>query len=358
MLLDLFAWLERYDSGFQVFHYLTVRGTAALLTALVIGMVIGPYFIRRLQFHSIGETIRDEVLSAHAPKKGTPTMGGVLILFSMLLSVLLWGSWSNRYLWILIATTVLYAAIGAFDDIWKLRSRQGIHAGTKFLLQAIVGAAIATVLYAGATIPQETMFLAPVFKEWQFDLGIWFVPLATFLLVLMSNAVNLTDGLDGLAMMPAVLIAGGLGVFAYATGHSEIAAYLDIAHIPQAGEIIVYCAALVGAGLGFLWFNAYPAQVFMGDVGALAIGAALGAIAIILRQEIVLLVMAGVFLVEVLSVVLQVASFRLTGKRVFAMAPLHHHFELRGWPEPRIAVRFWIITFILVLVGLSTLKIR
>ena len=358
MLLDLFAWLEQYDSGFAVFRYLTVRGIAALLTALGIALLIGPAAIRQLSARRIGETIRGDGVAAHQAKRGTPTMGGLLILLALSGSALLWSSWDNRYLWLLLATTAAFAAIGALDDFWKLRARQGIRARTKFLLQAAAGAAVGWALYATAVDPVETRLLFPVFKEWQFDLGPWFVPLAAFMLVLMSNAVNLTDGLDGLAVMPVVLIAGGLAVFAYATGHSEFAAYLGIAHVPQAGEMIVYCAALVGAGLGFLWFNTYPAQVFMGDLGALATGAALGAVAVILRQEIVLLVMAGVLMMEILSVVLQVASFRLTGRRLFAMAPLHHHFELRGWPEPRIAVRFWIITLILVLVGLATLKIR
>ena len=358
MLLDLFAYLERFDPGFSVFRYLTVRGILALLTALGIALLIGPAVIRWLQSRRIGETVRGDGPASHQSKSGTPTMGGVLIILALLGSALLWGSWENRYLWTLICVTVLYAMIGILDDFCKFRNGRGITARLKFTLQVLVGTGVALALYASATDPVETRMLFPVIKEWQFDLGWAFVPVTVFMLVLMSNAVNLTDGLDGLAIMPSVLIAGGLGVFAYATGHVNFAEYLGIAYVPLAGEIIVYCAALVGAGLGFLWFNTYPAQVFMGDIGALAIGAALGAAAVMLRQEIALLLMAGVFVVETLSVVLQVISFRLTGRRIFAMAPLHHHFELRGWPEPRIAVRFWIITVVLVLLGLATLKIR
>ena len=358
MLLEVFSWLERFDPGFSLFQYLTVRGILALLTALGIALVIGPAVIRWLQARDIGETVRDDGPASHRSKDGTPTMGGVLIILALLGSVLLWGSWGNRYLWVLMAVTVLYALIGILDDFYKFRNGRGITARLKFSLQVLVGVAVAFALYASATDPVETRLVFPVIKEWQFDLGWVFVPLAAFMLVLMSNAVNLTDGLDGLATMPSVLIAGGLGVYAYATGHAQFAEYLGIAHVPLAGEMIVYCAALVGAGLGFLWFNTYPAQVFMGDVGALAIGAALGAVAVMLRQEIVLIVMAGVMMMEILSVVLQVVSFRLTGRRIFAMAPLHHHFELRGWPEPRIAVRFWIITVVLVMLGLATLKVR
>ena len=358
MLLELFAALERIDTGFALFQYLTVRGILALLTALGIALVTGPAIIRALQARGLQETVREEVPDSHDVKDGTPTMGGILIILALLGSVLLWGAWDNRYLWILVGVTVLYALIGMLDDFCKLRRGKGISARLKFSLQVLVGTAIAMALYFSATDPVETTLVFPVIKEWQFGLGWGFVPLAVFMLVLMSNAVNLTDGLDGLAIMPTVLIAGGLGVFAYASGHAEFSDYLGIAHVPLAGELIVYCAALVGAGLGFLWFNTHPAQVFMGDVGALAIGAALGALAVMLRQEIVLLLMAGVMIMETLSVVLQVLSFRLTGRRIFAMAPLHHHFELRGWPEQRIAVRFWIITVVLVLVGLATLKIR
>ncbi len=358
MLLDLFVWLEQFESGFALFRYLTVRGIAALLTALALALLIGPVAIRRLRMRSIGEKVRDDGPASHQIKNGTPTMGGVLIVLALLGSVLLWGSWDSRHLWVLVAVTVLYALIGMLDDFWKLRRGRGITARLKFSLQVLAGTGIAMALYLSATDPVETRMFFPVVKEWQFDLGWMFVPLAAFMLVLMSNAVNLTDGLDGLAIMPAVMVAGGLGVFAYATGHVAFANYLGIPHVPMAGEMIVYCAALVGAGLGFLWFNTYPAQVFMGDVGALAIGAALGALAVMLRQEIVLLLMAGVMMMETLSVAIQVVSFRLTRRRIFAMAPLHHHFELRGWPEPRIAVRFWIITLVLVLLGLATLKVR
>ncbi len=358
MLLELFAWLENYDQGFSVFQYLTVRGIMALLTAFVLALLIGPSAIRWLKTKRISETIREDGPSSHQSKSGTPTMGGMFIVLAIIGSVLLWGPWDSRHLWVLIAVTIAYASIGLLDDMLKLRHGKGITARLKFFLQVLAGTAIAMVLYVSAVDPVETRMFFPVIKEWQFDMGWVFVPVAVFMLVLMSNAVNLTDGLDGLAVMPSVLIAGGLGIFAYATGHTAFADYLGIPYVPDAGEMIVYCAALVGAGLGFLWFNTHPAQVFMGDVGALAIGAALGAISVMLRQEIVLLVMAGVMVMEAASVVMQVASFRLTGRRIFKMAPLHHHFELMGWPESRIAVRFWIITLVLVLVGLATLKIR
>ena len=358
MLVELFAWLEQFESGFAVFQYLTVRGIASVLTALGIALLIGPMMIRKLQARGIGETVRDDGPASHQSKAGTPTMGGVLIILALVGSTLLWGSWDNRYLWVLLASTIGFALIGAFDDYSKLRWKRGTRARVKFLLQVALGMAVAMTLYMTAVDSIETRLMFPVVKEWQFDLGGWFVPLAVFMVVLMSNAVNLTDGLDGLAIMPCVLIAGGLGVFSYTAGHAAFAQYLGIGHVPEAGELIVYCAALVGAGLGFLWFNTYPAQVFMGDVGALAVGAALGVVAIIIRQEIVLLIMAGVMMLEVVSVVVQVISFRLTGRRPFAMAPIHHHFELRGWPEPRIVVRFWIITLMLVLLGLATLKVR
>ena len=358
MLLDLFVWLESVDQGFAVFQYLTVRGIFALLTALAIELLIGSWVIRRLELGNFGETVREDGPQSHQAKTGTPTMGGVLILMSLLGSVMLWGSWDSRHLWVLGVVTVLYALIGLLDDTQKLRRGRGISARLKFSLQMVFGAAVGWFLFASATETVETQFLFPVIKEWQFALGLWLIPLTAFMLTLMSNAVNLTDGLDGLAIMPTVMVAAGLGVFAYTTGHAEFAQYLGIAHVPRAGEMVIYCAALIGAGLGFLWFNTYPAQVFMGDIGALALGAALGALAVMLRQEIVLLIMAGVMMMETLSVVLQVLSYRLTGRRIFAMAPLHHHFELRGWPEPRIAVRFWIITLVLVLAGLATLKLR
>ncbi len=358
MLLELFAWLESVDQGFAVFQYLTVRGVAALLTALGIALLIGPWLIRRLQDRRIGEIVRDDGPSSHQSKSGTPTMGGVLILLALLVSVLLWGTWSSRHLVVLLAVTVAYALIGMLDDYLKLSRGRGISARLKFSLQVAFGAAVGWFLFATAVDPVETRFFFPVIKEWQFELGWLLIPLTAFMLTLMSNAANLTDGLDGLTIAPTVLIAGGLGAFAYVTGHVEFAAYLGIPHVPMAGEMMIYCTALVGAGLGFLWFNTYPAQVFMGDIGALALGAALGALAVMLRQEIVLMLMAGVMMMETLSVVLQVVSYRLTGRRIFAMAPLHHHFELRGWPEPRIAVRFWIITMVLVLLGLSTLKLR
>ncbi|MCW8948158.1 MAG: phospho-N-acetylmuramoyl-pentapeptide-transferase, partial [Sedimenticola sp.] len=275
-------------------------------------------------------------------------------------STLLWANLNNRYVWVVVLVTLLFGVIGFYDDYKKLvlNDSRGLSARYKYLWQSLVGAGAAYILFATSTTPAETQLIIPFFKQIVIDMGPWFVVLGYFVIVGTSNAVNLTDGLDGLAIMPTVLVAGALGIFAYASGHAQIASYLLIPHLPGVGEMVIFCGALVGAGLGFLWFNAYPAQVFMGDVGALALGAALGVVAVIVRQELVLLIMGGVFVMETVSVMLQVASFKLTGRRIFRMAPLHHHFELKGWPEPRVIVRFWIITVILVLVGLASLKIR
>ena len=360
MLLYLFEYLQQYHSAFNVFNYLTLRGIMSVLTALVICFVTGPIMIRRLADFSVSQVIRDDGPETHHLKAGTPTMGGAFLLLSILISTLLWADLNNRYIWIVCFVTISFGTIGAIDDIKKLLqgSSAGLSAKMKYLLQSIIGFIAAWWLISTAQLPAETNLYVPFFKNIVIHLGPWFILLTYFVIVGSSNAVNLTDGLDGLAIMPVAMVAGALGIFAYVSGHVTFSDYLGIPHLPLSGELIIFCAAIVGAGLGFLWFNAYPAQVFMGDVGALALGAALGTVAVMVRQEIVLVVMGGVFVVETLSVMIQVASFKLTGKRIFQMAPLHHHFELRGWPEPRVIVRFWIITFILVMVGLATLKIR
>ncbi len=360
MLLYLTDLLARWDSAFFVFRYLTLRAILGVLTALVIAFLVGPTMIRRLRAYHIGQTVRDDGPQTHLSKAGTPTMGGALILVAVTVSTLLWADVTNRYVWLVLIVTLLFGAIGLLDDYRKLvlRDPKGLPARHKYLLQSLVGLVAALVLYLGARAPVETALLVPYLKDVSLQLGPGFVVLAYFVIVGASNAVNLTDGLDGLAVLPIVMVAGALGIFAYASGHADFANYLKIPHLAGSGELVVFCAALVGAGLGFLWFNTYPAQVFMGDVGALALGAALGLVAVVVRQELVLFIMGGLFVMETLSVVIQVASFKLTGRRVFRMAPLHHHFELQGWPEPRVIVRLWIVTFILVLIGLASLKIR
>ncbi len=360
MLLYLAEYLARFHSGFNVFQYLTLRAILGVLTALAISLLLGPAMIRRLSLLKIGQKVRDDGPQSHLSKAGTPTMGGALILASIAIATLLWGNLGNRAVWVVLSVTLLFGLIGGVDDYLKLKygNSKGLPARTKFFWQSVVGLSTALFLYLGATLPAETQLLVPFLKDVAPELGLLFIPLAYLVIVGTSNAVNLTDGLDGLAIMPTVLISAALGIFAYASGNIVIAQYLHIPYLPGAGEIAVFCGALVGAGLGFLWFNTYPAQVFMGDIGALGLGAALGVIAVLVRQEIVLFIMAGVFVMEALSVMLQVASFKLTGKRIFRMAPLHHHFELKGWPEPRVIVRFWIITVVLVLIGLASLKIR
>jgi phospho-N-acetylmuramoyl-pentapeptide-transferase len=360
MLLILAELLEGHFDVFRVFHYLTFRGILGVLTALVISFMVGPAMIRQLSKYKIGQSVRDDGPKSHFSKAGTPTMGGTLILVSIAVSTLLWADLSNRYVWVTLLVTLAFGVIGFIDDYKKLvlRNSKGLAARHKYLWQSIFGIAAALFLYNTASVATETQFIVPFFKQIVWNMGWAYPVLAYFVIVGSSNAVNLTDGLDGLAIMPTVLVGGALGIFAYASGNAVFAEYLGIPHIPKAGELVVFCGALVGAGLGFLWFNAYPAMVFMGDVGALALGAALGVLAILVRQEIVLMIMGGVFVMETLSVMLQVLSFKLTGRRIFRMAPIHHHFELKGWPEPRVIVRFWIITVILVLFGLATLKLR
>ncbi len=361
MLLALFQWLAQDVRAFNVFSYITLRAVLATLTALVISFMVGPLMIKKLTAYKIGQAVRDDGPQTHLVKAGTPTMGGALILVAIAVSTLLWADLNNRYVWVVLATTLGFGVVGWVDDYRKVvyRNPKGLSARAKLFWQALIAAAVVAFLGLTATLPAQTVLIVPFFKLIAIPLGVaGFMVLAWLVIVGTSNAVNLTDGLDGLAIMPTVMVAGALAIFAYVAGHLVFARYLGIPHIPGAGELAVFCAAMVGAGLGFLWFNAYPAEVFMGDVGALALGAALGVVAVIVRQEIVLFVMGGVFVVETLSVMLQVASFKLTGKRIFRMAPLHHHYELKGWKENQVVVRFWIISMMLVLVGLSTLKLR
>jgi phospho-N-acetylmuramoyl-pentapeptide-transferase len=365
MLLELFRWLEQLQSVFGLFGYLTFRGILAALTSLALSLWWGPYIIDRLRQLKGGQPIRKDGPQSHFSKAGTPTMGGALILLTVTASVLLWGDLRNRYVWTVLVTMVAFGAIGWWDDWIKIvkRDPNGMRSRTKYALQSVFGLAVGLFLYYTADAPAATTLYIPFFKNVALPLAgiagaIFFVGIAYFWIVGFSNAVNLTDGLDGLAIMPTVLVACALGVFAYASGNAVFSEYLGIPKVPGAGELVIICAAIAGAGLGFLWFNTYPAMVFMGDIGALALGAVLGLIAVIVRQELILVVMGGIFVVETLSVMIQVASFKLTGKRVFRMAPIHHHFELKGWPEPRVIVRFWIISVVLVLVGLATLKVR
>ncbi|MDR5891622.1 MULTISPECIES: phospho-N-acetylmuramoyl-pentapeptide-transferase [Halomonas] len=360
MLLYLAELLAQRFSAFNVFNYLTLRMILGTLTALVLCLWLGPVMIRRLVERQIGQAVRDDGPQTHLSKAGTPTMGGAMILMAIAVSTLLWGDLGNHYVWIVLGVTLGFGAIGWVDDYRKVveKNPRGLPARWKYLWQSVIGLAAAVLLYATAASPVETSLIVPLFKDVVLPMGVFFIVLTYFVIVGSSNAVNLTDGLDGLAIMPTVLVAMGLAVFAYASGNAVFANYLQIPFIPGSGELAVFCATIAGAGLGFLWFNTYPAQVFMGDVGALALGAALGVVAVIVRQEIVLFIMGGIFVMETVSVILQVGSYKLTGRRIFRMAPLHHHYELKGWPEPRVIVRFWIITVVLVLIGLATLKVR
>lgn len=360
MFLWLFAWLAGFNPDFNVFGYITLRSILGALTALLISLFLGPAFIRRLVRKQVGQPIRELGPQSHFSKAGTPTMGGALILFSIVLSTLLWADLGNRYVWVVLLVTLAFGLIGWLDDYRKLvlQDSRGLPARWKYLAQSVFGLAAALYLYSTANVPAATTLIMPFFKGVAIPLGVFYVVTTYFMVVGFSNAVNLTDGLDGLAIMPSVFVAAALGIFAYVAGNSVFSNYLATPSIPGAGELSIFCGALAGAGLGFLWFNTYPAQIFMGDIGALAVGAALGLIAVIVRQELVFILMAGVFVMETVSVILQVASFKLTGKRIFRMAPIHHHFELKGWPEPRVIVRFWIISVILVLAGLATLKLR
>ncbi len=361
MLLWLFQMLGEDISVFNVFSYITLRAVMAVLTALVISFVVGPWMIDRLKIMKFGQAVRDDGPQSHLVKAGTPTMGGALILTAVAVSTFLWMDLTNKYVWVALLTTLGFGIVGWVDDYKKIvhRNPKGLVARWKYFWQSVFGLGAAIYIATSTDLPAQTELIVPFFKNVVIPLGVvGFVVLTYFVIVGSSNAVNLTDGLDGLAILPTVMVASALGIFAYVAGHAVFAKYLGVPHIPGAGELVVFCAAIAGAGLAFLWFNAYPAEVFMGDVGALALGAALGVVAVIVRQEIVLFIMGGVFVVETLSVIIQVASFKTTGKRVFRMAPLHHHYELKGWKETQVVVRFWIITMMLVLIGLSTLKLR
>lgn len=360
MLLYLTNYLAQFESGFNVFSYLTMRAILGALTALIISFVIGPRMIARLSKNQVGQPVREDGPSTHLPKAGTPTMGGALILTAIVVSTILWADLENHFIWVVLFVTLAFGIIGYIDDYKKLilQNPAGLSAKKKFFWQSIAALAAGIALYVLADSEANTALLIPYFKDLSIPLGMFQIFVTYIFIVGFSNAVNLTDGLDGLAIMPTVLVGGALGVFAYVTGNINFSEYLDIPYVPGTGEVMVFCAALAGAGLGFLWFNTYPAQVFMGDIGALSLGAALGVVAVVVRQEIVLAIMGGVFVVETVSVIIQVASFKLTGRRVFRMAPLHHHFELKGWAEPKVIVRFWIITVILVLIGLASLKVR
>ncbi len=363
MLLELFQWLgkDMQIRPFNVFQYITLRTVLSAMTALAISFLIGPRMIRKLTDMKIGQSVRDDGPQSHLIKAGTPTMGGALILVSVAITTLLWGDLENRYVWACLVTTIGFGVIGWVDDYRKVvhRNPKGLSAGKKLFWQTVIALLALSYLAYRANLPQQTDLIVPFFKTVAIPLGtIGFIILGWFVVVGFSNAVNLTDGLDGLAIMPTVMVASALAIFAYVAGNKVFSTYLGVPYIQGAGELAIFCGAIAGAGLAFLWFNAYPAEVFMGDVGALALGGALGLIAVVCRQEIVLIIMGGVFVVETLSVIIQVVSFKLTGKRVFRMAPLHHHYELKGWKENQVVVRFWIITMLLVLFGLSTLKLR
>jgi phospho-N-acetylmuramoyl-pentapeptide-transferase len=360
MLLWLAEYLVQYHTGFGVFQYITLRTILGALTSLFIALVIGPVLIGYLSKYKVGQSVRDDGPQSHFVKAGTPTMGGLLIIISIAFSTLCWADLTNRYVLIVCIVTLAFGVIGYIDDYRKVvqQNPRGLPARWKYLWQSVIGLSAALFLFFTAETVVETQLIVPFIKTVTIDLGWVFIILTYFVVVGSSNAVNLTDGLDGLAILPAVMVAAGLAIFAYASGNFRFAEYLGIPYVSGVGEVCVFLGAMVGAGLGFLWFNTYPAQVFMGDIGALALGAALGIVAVVVRQELVLFIMGGVFVIETVSVILQVTSFKLTGKRIFRMAPLHHHYELKGWPEPRVIVRFWIITFILVLVGLASLKIR
>ncbi|WP_448565665.1 phospho-N-acetylmuramoyl-pentapeptide-transferase [Thalassotalea ganghwensis] len=360
MLLWLGEYLTQYFSVFNVFSYLTFRAIVSTLTALGLSLYFGPKLIRALQKMQIGQTVRDDGPESHLSKSGTPTMGGVLILAAIIISVLLWADLTNLYVWAVLFVVASFGIIGFVDDYRKVirKDSNGLIARWKYFWQTVIGFTVAFFLYASAQSPQETALIVPFIKDIMPQLGVFYIFLAYFVIVGTSNAVNLTDGLDGLAIVPTIMVASAFAVFAYVTGNVNFSAYLNIPYIAQTSELVVVCTAIVGAGLGFLWFNTYPAQVFMGDVGSLALGAALGVIAVLVRQELVLFIMGGVFVMETLSVILQVGSYKLRGQRVFRMAPIHHHYELKGWPEPRVIVRFWIISLVLVLIGLATLKLR
>tara|TARA_A100001011_G_scaffold171298_1_gene180152 strand:+ start:772 stop:1854 length:1083 start_codon:yes stop_codon:yes gene_type:complete len=360
MLLWLTDYLSDFVRAFSVFQYLTLRSMVSAMTALLLSLIIGPIFIEKLSRQQIGQRVRLDGPESHLAKDGTPTMGGGLIIVVITIATLFWGDLSNRYIWLVLSVTCAFGLIGWLDDYLKIRRQNsdGLPARWKIFWQTVIALLASSYLYTTADMAIQTDLIVPFFKEVALPLGIGFIIFSVLMLVGMSNAVNLTDGLDGLAILPTVMVGGGLGLIAYLVGNSEHSTYLQIPYIPGTGELSVFCGALIGAGLGFLWFNTYPAQVFMGDVGSLALGAALAIVAIVIRHEIVLLIMGGLFVLETASVIVQVISYRFTGRRVFRMAPIHHHFELKGWAEPKVIVRFWIITVVLVTIGISSLKLR
>ena len=358
MFLYILDFLNDINSSFSVFEYITLRAILSIITALLISLLLGPYIIKKFHIYNLSEVIREDGPSTHLKKSGTPTMGGLLILTSLLISTLLWANLENKYILYLIFITLSFGFIGFLDDYRKLIKKKGISAKSKIIMQLIVAGIISLIMFSLIEDRQEQQLIIPFLKNIIIDLEIFYIPLVMLVIISTSNAVNLTDGLDGLAIMPIVLVSGALGIFAYLSGNINFSEYLLIPYIKDSGEITIFIGAIVGSGLGFLWFNSYPAQVFMGDVGALALGAAVGLIAIIVRQEIVLVIMGGIFVVEALSVIIQVLSFKFRNKRIFLMAPFHHHFEQKGWAEPKVVVRFWIISFILILIGLATLKLR
>lgn len=361
MLYWLTQLLQGQYHAFRVFQYITFRSILAALTALLVGLFAGPLMIKWLRNLQIGQMVRDDGPQSHLSKAGTPTMGGVLILLAITISTLLWGDLREPALWLVLLTTLSFGVIGWVDDYRKVvrKNSKGLSSRAKYFWQSLAALMAVGILYSIATLPVQTQLSIPFFKDWLIPLGLFFPVLAYFVIVGTSNAVNLTDGLDGLAIMPIVMVAGALGIFTYASSNAVYAHYLSIPFVPDTGELTIFCSAIVGAGLGFLWYNTYPAQVFMGDVGSLALGAALGIVAVMVRQELVLLIMGGLFVLETLSVILQVGYFKYSGgKRLFKMAPIHHHFELKGWSEPKVIVRFWILTVVFVLCGLATLKLR
>ena len=360
MLLPFLDFLAESYGPFRIFNYFTFRAILATLTSLIFCLVFGKYFISFLERRNFGQVIRELGPEKHYEKKGTPTMGGILILAAVTFSCLCWGDFGNRYLWVMIFLIISFGTLGFLDDFLKLKfnSSDGLSAKMKIFWQILFASIIVTYLYLSHSIPQEISLFLPFLKDFALNLGIFFIFFSVFVIIGTSNAVNLTDGLDGLAIMPSVMVAGGLGIIAYISGNIIFAEYLNIVYLPGTEELLIICGTIIGAGIGFLWFNTYPAQIFMGDVGSLSLGAALGGMAVILRQEVILAIMGGVFVIEALSVIIQVTSFKLTGKRVFKMSPIHHHFELSGWAEPKIIVRFWIITLILVLIALASFRLR
>jgi phospho-N-acetylmuramoyl-pentapeptide-transferase len=359
MLYHFLVPLAKDHIVFNVFRYVTFRSFMALISALVISLVIGPWLIRRLRVMQHGaETIREDTPERHRGKRGTPTMGGVVILTAILGSTLLWANLLNRYVWVVMLSTAGFGLIGMWDDWSKIKKRRGLSARVKFLLQAVLALALLQIVFWQPRADWQPVLAIPFFKGWLVNLGWWWFPFAMLVVVGASNAVNLTDGLDGLAIGPIVMAGGAFAVLAYLTGNFRAADYLKILNVRGAGELTVFCAALIGAAVGFLWFNCHPAEIFMGDAGSLALGGAIGTLAVLTKAELLLPLIGGLYVVEALSVIIQVASFKMTGRRVFRMAPLHHHYELSGWAEPKIVVRFWIVSFALALLALTTLKLR